>query len=414
MSPIGKTKTGGSTAVRWVDAFNACRDFLRGIHSRAYLAAKAREFNLVTRATTIAAIFFIPCSVFFDYALTREIGLPTWRYVLAQEAVMLVWACISWRNLDTWIVRLCTILAPLALEIGNIERLALIHQGGLYGSGSVVYFFIFTPLLLISQPLLLVGAVLLLVAVFPMLIAPLGVSADFDWAVYNAYSWLAFGPTILIIIMFEYLNWNVFSARRRIEIEAVTDGLTRVANRNHFLTESARSLAFHWRERRPLAMLFIDIDHFKTINDTYGHRLGDDALQHIVTTLRHVQRESDLLGRYGGDEFLVLLSETDLEAAMAVAQRMNRAVALSPVDSQYIDTPLEVTLSIGVACVSSPQDTGIIDIDALIHLADLALYDAKRQGRNRVVGRQLGSGADMPAAGDARIDRANDRSATDG
>jgi diguanylate cyclase len=162
--------------------------------------------------------------------------------------------------------------------------------------------------------------------------------------------------------------------------EAATDSLTQLANRKMFdyalktAVESAR------RGVSPLALLMIDIDHFKQFNDTYGHPLGDQILKLVGRSLSELVKTKDTAARYGGEEFAVILPQTALEEALAVAETIRTQVAERRVTNRRTGQVLgQVTLSVGVALLA-PEETG----ESLLHRADEALYFAKRDGRNRV------------------------------
>lgn len=159
---------------------------------------------------------------------------------------------------------------------------------------------------------------------------------------------------------------------------STTDDLTQVFNRMHMLEILQREFKRHQRTGDPLATLMVDIDFFKNVNDTYGHKFGDQVLMDFAALLRDSVRESDVVGRYGGEEFICILPETDLEGAMALAEKL-RATFESHRFSQGL-FKLDLTASFGVAAVSAEVATA----DALIQLSDRALYRAKRAGRNRV------------------------------
>jgi diguanylate cyclase (GGDEF)-like protein/putative nucleotidyltransferase with HDIG domain len=158
------------------------------------------------------------------------------------------------------------------------------------------------------------------------------------------------------------------------------DELTGLPLRRAFVTAAARVLAQGTSQQLPPALLVIDVDHFKLVNDTYGHLQGDDVLRLIADTLRDSVRNVDFVGRYAGDEFVVLLPRTLLEEAREVAERIRAAVASRRIALRERDGFLTVSLSIGVA-VAPSHGCGL---DTLFAAADGALYEAKRQGRNGV------------------------------
>lgn len=159
---------------------------------------------------------------------------------------------------------------------------------------------------------------------------------------------------------------------------AATDSLTGVANRRHFIARSESELTRSKRNSMPLSVLALDLDHFKRINDSFGHETGDRVLQHFCDTVGKILRPSDLLGRLGGEEFMVLLPEADAGEAMLIAERIRRTVAAQ---SAAFGLP-PITTSIGIACHAKNDDS----LEDLFRIADDRLYRAKHLGRNRVVG----------------------------
>lgn len=170
----------------------------------------------------------------------------------------------------------------------------------------------------------------------------------------------------------------------RLKLVGLTDTLTSVANRRYFDQRYAEELRRVARERHPLACLFLDIDHFKRVNDTYGHAVGDYVLQGVARIIKSHLRNVDILARYGGEEFVAVLPGTEAEEAQIIAERIRRAVEQETF-SHPGHAPFQVTLSIGVAGVAGgdkrPDDPG----HRLLETADSALYAAKHGGRNRVV-----------------------------
>ena len=127
--------------------------------------------------------------------------------------------------------------------------------------------------------------------------------------------------------------------------------------------------------------MVLDIDFFKSINDGHGHDAGDDVLREFALRIRKAIRNIDLACRYGGEEYVIVMPETDLAVATTVAERLRRRIATEPFAIQQGTRNLEVTISIGIAAIGAPGDTAA----AILKRADQALYRAKRDGRNRVV-----------------------------
>ncbi|MDH4416520.1 MAG: sensor domain-containing diguanylate cyclase [Acidovorax sp.] len=165
------------------------------------------------------------------------------------------------------------------------------------------------------------------------------------------------------------------AANRALDLQARTDALTGLLNRRGFETQMAFALALARRSTRPLSLIAVDVDHFKRVNDTYGHEAGDEVLRRLARTLEARLRGSDVIARLGGEEFVALLPDTDLEGARAIAQTLVAAMA------QQRDPMVgTITVSAGVASMRNASDTGA----AILRRGDMALYEAKGQGRNRV------------------------------
>jgi len=166
---------------------------------------------------------------------------------------------------------------------------------------------------------------------------------------------------------------------RELEHQARTDFLTGIPNRRHFLELAEVELARAHRYRRPFSLLMLDLDMFKDINDRYGHRVGDLTLQKVVEVCRQTLRGVDIFGRLGGEEFGIILPETDTERARQVAERVRQAIAATPVPLVQ-GGAVFFTTSVGVATFCASDG----NVDAVLTRADQALYNAKRSGRNRV------------------------------
>ncbi|MES2260042.1 MAG: GGDEF domain-containing protein [Pseudomonadota bacterium] len=182
-----------------------------------------------------------------------------------------------------------------------------------------------------------------------------------------------------LAMMLGLLSLHVDQLLNKLERAANTDVLTGLRNRRRFNELAGSALSAGARNKQGLWLLMIDIDHFKQINDTFGHDAGDDALQRVGHTLRDTLRGGDIVARYGGEEFCILLPNTGQDAAHATAQRLLQRVAQLRVGPQN-NHP--VTISVGAA--AQQEDDG--GLDALLKRADRALYEAKTSGRNCAIG----------------------------
>lgn len=165
--------------------------------------------------------------------------------------------------------------------------------------------------------------------------------------------------------------------RARLRYEAGTDALTGLANRASLLPRLSQALAGAVRNDRPLCVIMADLDRFKQVNDTHGHQVGDQVLRDTAVRLRTALRDFDLVGRYGGEEFIAILEDTPLDIALQIAERVRGRVGGHPFDA--LGTSLRVTISQGVALAHAGDS-----VESLIHRADTALYAAKEAGRNCV------------------------------
>ncbi len=166
---------------------------------------------------------------------------------------------------------------------------------------------------------------------------------------------------------------------QQLEDLATLDGLTNIYNRRHFNELAAREVYRLQRYGGALSLIVLDLDHFKRINDTHGHMAGDAALRTVAHTCRGVLRHADILGRFGGEEFIILLPETDQTAAAVIAEKLRKAFEQQRI--KYEDRSFAVTASFGVAGVTSSADASL---EELFRRADQAVYEAKEAGRNRV------------------------------
>ncbi len=177
------------------------------------------------------------------------------------------------------------------------------------------------------------------------------------------------------------LQEQLVSAREALRHDATHDSLTGVMNRGEIIAMLTRELERARREQRPVGVIMGDIDHFKSVNDTHGHLFGDQALREIARRLQTELRIYDSVGRYGGEEFLMILSNCDLPNSLQRANDLREIIARTPVS--YQGTERTITMSMGVT-VSKGDGKNKEEVEPLLKQADTALYAAKQKGRNRV------------------------------
>ena len=177
------------------------------------------------------------------------------------------------------------------------------------------------------------------------------------------------------------LNRQLITTQEALRVQATHDALTGIWNRRAIMEVLGKNFGQARRRKTPMAVVLADIDHFKQVNDGYGHLAGDEVLRAVAGRLEAAVRNGDYVGRYGGEEFLVVLDACDSQGAACVAERVRQAVRSRSIE--YENTRIDVTLSLGVA-VHHAED-GDVTAETLVKLADDALYHAKRQGRDRTV-----------------------------
>ena len=186
------------------------------------------------------------------------------------------------------------------------------------------------------------------------------------------------------IILFDVTDAAIYrsmhqAAMKKLEMVSRVDGLTQLFNRSHWQSRLAEEFSRAARYQAPLSLIMFDLDHFKSVNDTHGHLGGDAVLVQVSAIIKAALRDSDIAGRYGGEEFGIVLPNTNAEGARVVAERLRNTIQATPVPFDKIQIP--VTASLGIAeFVHS-----IKDAEEFIANADAALYEAKESGRNRVI-----------------------------
>jgi diguanylate cyclase (GGDEF)-like protein len=195
---------------------------------------------------------------------------------------------------------------------------------------------------------------------------------------------LVAGCVVLGLLLFHWLpravrEWKRSEERGRdLQMLAAIDPLTGLYNRRQFEILARAELARCQRHLRPCSFLMIDIDHFKRVNDTFGHETGDWVLKMVATKLASTRRDADAVARFGGEEFVVMLPETTLAAATTVAERIRSMVFANALTIGESKLSLTISIGVGEVTASSPG------VEAILRDADRALYEAKQTGRNRV------------------------------
>jgi diguanylate cyclase (GGDEF)-like protein len=184
--------------------------------------------------------------------------------------------------------------------------------------------------------------------------------------------------TPVVATPFFNLLFRVFELEKTNRILAAYDPVTGLMSRRAMISQAISFLSFAERKHAPVSMLFIDLDNFKAINDKYGHQIGDSVLHRVGQYINTIKRESDLTGRYGGDEIIALLPDTDTKGAQHFAEKLHAILKENPISAN--NETVYLTLSIGTTTYK--PNARPINIDELTRQSDLALYEAKLHGKN--------------------------------
>lgn len=274
-----------------------------------------------------------------------------------------------------WASMILLLVAPVILTV----IFGRLNNGMLYGIGGYMHFQVTTILCFQCFSLSWGLTYNLTVAFLPHLLALIGFTHGFQHAQYAVLIWPATAATLMAQWAISENYYQRHSMEEALDLMSRTDPMTGVANRRHFLPLLAAEIRRAQRLNQPLSLLELDIDHFKQVNDTYGHLTGDAAIRLLADQCRCRAREIDVVARLGGEEFAVLLPGADLPQALAVAERIRALVEATPMKSPD-SVEFHITVSIGVVQVGQ-DDEGE---NSLLARVDKALYMAKNTGRNRV------------------------------
>jgi diguanylate cyclase (GGDEF)-like protein len=329
------------------------------------IAARGRIpdfFSIVVANGLLAAAFALILAAIYEYQLR---SLPRWKYLVPVVLTVLV-AAVLQNDIHGRFIWGGLIYGLQLVLIGH----ALISDRDTRAGQ--------------AWRLLFGGVVLLVLLLLLRAIAALAGHSDFaqpqNTLELQPIQLIAFIATMSTALLgsFGFVLLVKERTDREIMHLAMTDSLTQIPNRRALMDYAERSLAR--RTGLPMALLMIDADHFKLINDTHGHQTGDDVLRKIASLLSARLRGHDLLGRYGGEEFMVIAPETGTESALALAESLRSIIVSTPFSTA--DGEITLSISIGISNCPAAARRGLGD---MLTEADAALYEAKQTGRNKVV-----------------------------
>jgi diguanylate cyclase (GGDEF)-like protein len=356
---------------------------------------------LQVRLTLLFGTFLYSMFGILDYFVIPEIKHFAWfiRFALISPLLLFTYLLTHTRFYRKW-MHACLFIAGLASGAGIVWMIILAPFPGnhLYYSGvllCVLFYIVFVPDFLVAS--LLSWSLFVLYLAMVVFYSHITLPALMN----NASAFLAFNFTgMFASFSFERYMRSDFLQRRTIherteelrsalldvekargEAEALSqlDPLTGLYNRRYFFSIAEQELERNARNRHCLSVIMLDLDHFKSVNDSHGHRMGDVVLQEVAQKIRDTIRTTDTPCRYGGEEFAILLPETDLSASEVIGCRLNQVMEAMRVESG--NGTIKITASVGIASLAEGDYS---KADVLVEMADQALYEAKKAGRNQV------------------------------
>ena len=338
------------------------------------------DYRRVTRRVVIAFSVLILVLWAWDWAFDPATAPNTLSLRIAGSVALFIPAVTMNRKFGITAAGVVLYGVILFIMIVYTLILGLLHNGFVIGLGGYLYFFLGTVLLGLPFSFTLNAIGTTIITFAPHLAGEL-VEHGFPHTLYMTLIW----PAGFICIFFHWAANRLIIDRLRyrweIEMLAMEDPLTRLLNRRALLHDYVRAASLAVRENENLSLIMLDIDNFKSINDGYGHAAGDRVLQELSGILKKTFRTSDSLARVGGEEFVCMMPDTTLDAAIAIGERLRNAVEQCRVRiDDKNDRTLSFTISLGVT-----QAIPAENLEDLLDRADQAMYQAKAGGRNRLV-----------------------------
>ncbi|WP_051261883.1 GGDEF domain-containing protein [Desulfovibrio inopinatus] len=253
-----------------------------------------------------------------------------------------------------------------------------LRDGFIHGIPGFLYWYIFSPLACLFLPLGVVVVTMLILVLYPVILSYFMHLQGLDLPIYNTIIWPAVITTMFLSYVLDKLNQKLFLTSTENAMLRDYDTLTGVFNRRK-LFDIANVLVGNCSvpdEKTSVAIF--DIDDFKVINDRYGHLVGDRAIRHIIDIIRSLLRKTDVLGRFGGDEFIMILPGSSLREALNAIERIRNSIESTPL---LLDESIKITISVGLTEYCDRDHT----FDDAIVRADTALYKAKKLGKNKII-----------------------------
>ena len=346
---------------------------------------KLRQYRSFSAAIMWLGAFLAFALWAWDFAIDADNGHKTLIYRIALIPILGGFGLYLQFGLSARFRTLAFVVSMIASQFCLYLILDQLDRGYEYGIGAHLFWLMFVPLVAVGLTLKDAVYALLALAVMPVVWYATGVVPQMPIYIVIAYMWPATGVVMIALVINNNIALHMFREQRLLERAheetkklARTDPLTGLNNRRSLLSLGNVRFQNAKRYQHPLTVLAVDLDNFKSVNDIYGHAVGDDVLRAVADVLQSSARTSDIVARLGGEEFVAVLGETDLEHGCALAERVRKRIEDTKVAAVNVD--ISVTASIGVAEISRNN----LSLEALIDQADVAMYAAKSAGKNRV------------------------------
>lgn len=351
---------------------------------KTYVTSKFED-NIELSAFIALGIAFLATGLWIlDWTVDRNHAADTIGLRILMGAVVLVYSLGVFLKLRRNLWPVYIVIIALICQLIFAEILNRLDQGVYHEVGGYLYFFLSFTLLSLIYSIRASALLVIFLAVAPLFTSHFGYPSGLDLKLYSGLAFPAAAIVIFIIYIIDVFYLRNYLVQREMQLLSETDTLTGLSNRRHIFQKAEQFLSLARRNQRPFSLLSLDLDFFKQINDTYGHPAGDAALQHTARIFSKALRESDSIGRAGGEEFIALLPDTSIDGAELLANRIVETLAKTPCSWKAAPNGnIPMTVSIGLAGFNIVKDEDTLE--KLLLRSDQALYQAKQSGRNRIL-----------------------------
>lgn len=315
----------------------------------------------------------------WDLVIDRSNAFKTLEIRLVMALILVISATLPHFKTKKLFIYILAFVFVCLIEVHlYVVILKNLKNGLEYGFPGFLYWYIFSPISCLFLPFEAVIITMFLVGIYPNFLSYFEFISNFDLKRYNTIIWPAWFTIILLCYVLEKLNQKLFLTSKENETLRDYDALTGLFNRRKLFSIANDLIKNATKATDSTAIVVFDIDNFKVINDKYGHPIGDQAIKHIARLISESLRGTDVFGRFGGDEFIIILPNTSQVQALDIMERIKSIIEMTPIFHQET---INFTISTGITTYMDHDK----DIDDAIVRADTALYKAKKLGKNQVI-----------------------------